>query len=283
MIEVYIYGLVRPDTLECFYIGQTRIGLKERLTQHIRGKNCNRHKTNIINKLQRLGLKPMIVELERCTVDNYKEREKYWIDLARNIINWNITNVSDGGDDVVIQTERLIPIKQYTLTGEYIQTFDSCATAARSIMNESQNYNYVYANLNDCVNNKIKTAYNYQWCKVGNEDKIVNEIPRKDYEHSFFMESKLFRKDINNRLLKISKTVDKARLIVNTHTVTYLYNKKIEQNKKCVEYNKLNRTKVNEAKRLYYQTDVGKQKKREEKKRYYERLKEKKLQVIDTQ
>lgn len=35
-----------------------------------------------------------------------------------------------------------------------------------------------------------------------------------------------FHKDINKRLLKINRTVNKARLIVNTHTVTYLYDKK---------------------------------------------------------
>jgi len=46
---IYIYGLIDPRNLECFYIGQTRIGLKERLAQHIRGKNENRYKENKIN------------------------------------------------------------------------------------------------------------------------------------------------------------------------------------------------------------------------------------------
>lgn len=279
---IYIYGLLDPRNLECFYIGQTRIGLKERLAQHIRGKNENRYKDNKINKIISLGLKPMIVELERCNVDNYKERERYWIDLARNIINWNITNVSDGGDDVVVQKEMLIPIKQYTLDGQYIQTFDSCATAARSIMNENQEYIFTYRMINKCVNNKCKTAYNYQWCKVGNEDKIVNDINTIKYQQ-YKKPLKWFIKDIRKKILKVSKTVDKARLIVNTHTVTYLYDKKIEHNKKCCEYNKLNKDKVSEAKRLYYQTEVGKQKKREEKKRYYERLKQKQLQCNGNQ
>lgn len=281
--NVFIYGLIDPRNLECFYIGQTRIGLKERLAQHIRGKNENRYKDNKINKIISLGLKPMIVELERCTVENYKEREIYWINTARNIFDWNLTNVSKGGDDVVVQKEMLIPIKQYTLTGEYIQTFDSCATAARSIMNENQDYNIVYSVINNCVNNKQKTAYNYQWCKIGDEDKIVDNISRKDYEHTFQFSNKLFIKNIKKRLLKTNNSVSKARLIVNTHTVTYLYDKKIEHNKKCREYNKLNKDKVSEAKRLYYQTEVGKQKKREEKKRYYERLKQIRLQSINNQ
>jgi hypothetical protein len=48
-------------------------------------------------------------------------------------------------------------VEQYSLDGEYIQTFNSCREAARSI-----NAPY-HVGINSCCLGKQKTAYGYKW------------------------------------------------------------------------------------------------------------------------
>lgn len=92
--EIYIYGLVCPETNNIRYVGKTEQSLKKRLNQHLYSKKINNpYKWNWINKLKEKGLKPIIILIETCNINNWVEREKYWINQYENL-----TNLTQGGE-----------------------------------------------------------------------------------------------------------------------------------------------------------------------------------------
>jgi len=94
-----IYALKDPRNQEIRYIGKTIQPLKTRLCGHIaESVKSKHHKACWIQSLTKIGLKPEIELIEKCYTENWKEREKYWINHFRNL-NRKLTNVSDGGDD----------------------------------------------------------------------------------------------------------------------------------------------------------------------------------------
>ena len=139
---------------------------------------------------------------------------------------------------------------------------------------------------------KYKTAYKFQWCFVGEENKILNVITRKKWtannpEFIKRLENKKIIKDLKQKGIE-----EKRKYYQSTE---YIEIKKLKQNKKCRDYNKTEagkaskrkyyqteagKQKKKECNRKYYQTEAGKQKKKEEKKRYKER---KKLQLFNNQ
>lgn len=86
----YIYTLKHPITNEVRYVGKTT-SPKRRYKEHIYKLNKTDHKTNWIKSLLRDGLKPVMDIFEEC-IDNWEEREKYWITQFNNL-----TNLTDGG------------------------------------------------------------------------------------------------------------------------------------------------------------------------------------------
>lgn len=102
--EVFIYGLVDPNTNQIRYVGKTVQKLNRRLSQHMsdNGKH-NPHKFNWIAKLKKDGIKPKIVLLEECTKDNWVGKEKEWIQKLDNL-----TNLTQGGEDGLFFTEEIL-------------------------------------------------------------------------------------------------------------------------------------------------------------------------------
>lgn len=96
---IYIYLLRDPITNEIRYIGKTK-DLKQRLINHINNaklKKFNRHIYNWILTLLNQNLKPLIELVEECNLDNWSEREKYWIKYYKELGN-NLCNHSIGGE-----------------------------------------------------------------------------------------------------------------------------------------------------------------------------------------
>lgn len=56
------------------------------------------------------------------------------------------------------KTDKIKPIKQYDLDGNYLTTYPSLAEAARSVGKEGGS-----GNISRCCNNLLKTAYGYKW------------------------------------------------------------------------------------------------------------------------
>ena len=63
----------------------------------------------------------------------------------------------------VMQQQHSKLVNQYTLQGEYIQTFSSSQLAARSVRPESNNIYGVAGHITDVCRGKRKTAYGYIW------------------------------------------------------------------------------------------------------------------------
>lgn len=87
---VKIYKLIDPETLEVRYVGKTVQPLKKRLSGHItKSKNSRTAHVNCwIYSLLLKGKKPIIELIEE--VENWKEREQYWIAYFPNLCNHSI-------------------------------------------------------------------------------------------------------------------------------------------------------------------------------------------------
>jgi len=93
----FIYALCEPDTEHVRYVGKSNNPVL-RLRRHIKNAKDGHqfHCPNWIRSVLRLGLKPTLKVLEECTVENWKEREVFWIEHFRNE-GFDLTNCKEGG------------------------------------------------------------------------------------------------------------------------------------------------------------------------------------------
>lgn len=106
--HVHIYAMADPRTDTVRYVGITQYDLSIRLSQHVSEarKNKQRRKnrrTNWIRYLLSLGIKPSISLLEKCSMSDWKERERYWIEKYR-ADGADLVNGCDGGTGVLNPT-----------------------------------------------------------------------------------------------------------------------------------------------------------------------------------
>lgn len=98
-MEIYIYTLEHPITNEVRYVGKT-INIKRRYKQHLYEKRPS-HKASWIKSLRKENLKPIIKIIEICTIDNWIDREIYWISVFDNL-----TNIRSGGGTNIVHTTK---------------------------------------------------------------------------------------------------------------------------------------------------------------------------------
>jgi group I intron endonuclease len=93
-----IYKLIDPITNEIRYVGLTFNTLKQRLKSHCSEKSKS-HKSNWIQKLRSIGVKPIIesIEIDILSYNEVCEREIYWIDKLKSEGN-PLTNMATGGN-----------------------------------------------------------------------------------------------------------------------------------------------------------------------------------------
>lgn len=98
MSTTFIYALCCPCTGEVKYIGKSN-NPKERLRAHTwSGKRTqSSHKRNWVDKLKSNNLRPMLLVLEEVTLENWKEKEKYYIKYYKNL-GCKLTNQCIGGE-----------------------------------------------------------------------------------------------------------------------------------------------------------------------------------------
>ena len=95
---VKIYALINPITDKVFYIGKTNRTLCRRLSEHLNfSKKENGYKNNTIKKILKEGKKPIIKLIEEVDLDNWAEREKFYINDYRDK-GYNLCNITDGGE-----------------------------------------------------------------------------------------------------------------------------------------------------------------------------------------
>ena len=108
MSTIQIYGLVCPVEKRVKYIGKSKNASK-RFYQHLyRSKNEihyeNTHLHRWLKKLHNIGLAPSLSILETTTIENWIEREKYWISYFG--LN-NLCNMNGGGFEPPDPTGRI--------------------------------------------------------------------------------------------------------------------------------------------------------------------------------
>ena len=87
------------------YIGKTE-NIKDRLRRHIGKYNLNNEKTyknNWIKSEISKGNKIILKEVERI-IDNWQEREKYWISYFLNE-GYKLVNTTEGGEGIILTDE----------------------------------------------------------------------------------------------------------------------------------------------------------------------------------
>lgn len=98
---IQIYVLIDPESARIRYVGVTSSSLSHRRSCHLtdarRRNGPNKHKCSWIRKLVRKGLVPDICAIETVTVENWAERERYWISHFRET-GESLTNVAIGGE-----------------------------------------------------------------------------------------------------------------------------------------------------------------------------------------
>ena len=94
--NVYIYGLKDPRDCQIKYIGKT-INIDRRYKEHIQTHRNRKSKKNswIINLIKN-GLEPIMEIIEECNLDNWEEREIFWISYYKEL-GFNLKNTQNGG------------------------------------------------------------------------------------------------------------------------------------------------------------------------------------------
>jgi len=120
-----IYALCDPDTEEIRYIGKTSNDLYQRLGVHIyrakRAKGQLTHRMAWIRSLLSEGKRPLIHGLAFVTEENWREKERWWIQFCRET-GVRLTNLTDGGDGISGYShtqERREQVRQQMLGNQY--------------------------------------------------------------------------------------------------------------------------------------------------------------------
>jgi len=91
----WIYALCSPITNLPRYIGKTN-NLAKRYDVHIHDK-IKSYKCSWIKSLKEQGLLPVLMIIEECKFNIWKEREIYWINYCTEC-GIKLTNLTKGGD-----------------------------------------------------------------------------------------------------------------------------------------------------------------------------------------
>ena len=122
-IDVKIYVLRDPRTLKIRYVGKTVKKLESRLALHIwRSNRTTRSKCCAwIRQLTKLGLRPIIEQIDLSGVENWVEKEKFWIAHYRALTT-DLLNSTDGGEGVhgyKHSPERLQKMREFMLENSH--------------------------------------------------------------------------------------------------------------------------------------------------------------------
>lgn len=143
---VNIYALSDPETGAIRYVGKTMRTLKRRLGDHIYfSKEGRCYSSHWVKSLVRKGVIPVITLIEVCNENNWKEREKFWINEMRKTCK--LTNTLDGEFSNFSEEQKQElharrmnryksiskPVCQYDWQGKFVKKWTSPSEAGKAL------------------------------------------------------------------------------------------------------------------------------------------------------
>lgn len=158
----YIYKITNTIN-DKLYIGQTRVAINVRWSQHKYDINNGTHKP-LYRAMKKYGVdKFQIIEVEKIVTADIKslvrklnEREQYYI-AKYNTFNPNGYNLTIGGDQPVATIAR--PVDAYNASGELIYSFDSIVDAVSYLEPDG----VMHHGISECCKGKLQSALGYIW------------------------------------------------------------------------------------------------------------------------
>ena len=171
MTNYYVYVLIDPRNNQPFYVG---LGKNSRAESHLvtspSKQRSNPHRFRKIKQIQDAGLQPIINKV--CVFPDKAEAgeyEKELIQLYGRVCDGSgiLTNIKPGGlggkhiDNTDYTSNK--PVDQYDRLGNFIQTFISAASAARTVGSKNPQA------ISQCCHKtgNAKTHKNYFWTFAG--------------------------------------------------------------------------------------------------------------------
>ena len=151
-----IYAIKRIDINKIVYIGQTIRTYKRRWQQHKQvAKNSDSSRYALYAAIQKLGIdnfSPILIE--QCDNNLLDEREMYWIKFYKTKVEDGGYNLTDGGDTNSQRQRKRV--YRYTLSGEYIDEFESIADAAWELNTND-------SGISKALNKILNQSHGYRW------------------------------------------------------------------------------------------------------------------------
>lgn len=172
MTQYYVYELIDPRDESPFYIGK---GNGDRMYKHKKqayqhkGSKINPHKSNKIKQILESG-NDLRYKKYNCDseLEAFNLEQQLIIQYGKRVDNTGIlTNLTDGGEGY---TGGRIPVKQYNLFGEYIQTHRSAKDAALFL---GKPY---YSQITGSCKRKETSAYGFLWSYIDKQPILRTKI-----------------------------------------------------------------------------------------------------------
>jgi hypothetical protein len=207
-MTVCIYRLYDPREPNLTrYIGKTyQKDIRSRLNQHIcHSKRKQYYSSRWIRSILKDDIRPKLEVLEECPIENWEERERYYIDKYNN---GKLTNIEPGGNSTTIReysrigtTRNAKPIIQMDLDYNIINIFKSCSEASRQT-------GFNKGSLGSACRKNGSISHGFRWKWESNKEKCN---PR---DKRFTV---VLQYDLNNIFIKEYSSIKEASEITGLH------------------------------------------------------------------
>lgn len=221
METTFIYSLIDPITKEIRYIGKAN-NLKNRLWAHIneaRNIKTKSHKNNWIRSLLRKEVKPIINLIEEVSIENWINREIYWIAYFKNE-GYDLLNMTQGGECGIISDKcrnALIKYGKRRKKGEYYHTEETKVKIRlkrkNQIITDEQR-----KKLSERLKGRIITEEHRQ--KISNALKGIHR-PKEQLDRMTELTCKKVKEIDENGNEKIWKSVSEVSRYYNMNRITF--------------------------------------------------------------
>jgi hypothetical protein len=151
-MKIFIYVLTEPDGVTIRYVGKSNeFRISKRISEHCRYSqlHLHTHKNNWIKSLLEKNQKPILKVIEECHEENYRIREKYWVQFYK-MQGCTLTNGTEGGEGAVRIRNRIISDEQKKTISqtlkkryqEHPEMFENCSRAGKLSKGIKRNFKF---------------------------------------------------------------------------------------------------------------------------------------------